>query len=196
MFTLDARSRAALVGAALLAFAAAVTRDPIAARSAPPTLVRAPHVPLPSPPPFVAVLPHRDPFDGEPQPIGTPHGTPAAMPAIPATIGLLPPNAAVAGGTPAPRVTAIVSGAHPYALVETTGRTRVVTIGERVAGASIVAIGIDGVRLSDGKTLTIGTASTSASTAFAAPASPGVISGVPTVPPPPPRPTMPPGGSP
>jgi hypothetical protein len=54
-----------------------------------------------------------------------------------------------------PRVTAVVTGTHPFALLEEGVTTRLATIGDRIDGAAIVAITAAGVRLADGTLLTI-----------------------------------------
>jgi hypothetical protein len=76
------------------------------------------------------------------------------MPTVPAAIGPLPPNAGAGGGpfppAPATRVTAVMTGAHPFALVDEGGTTRIVTTGDEFGGAVIAAIRIDGVHLISG----------------------------------------------
>jgi hypothetical protein len=109
----------------------------------------------------------RDPF-AEPAP---PRAVPAASQAAPTppvsgttetlpsnlpndTIPVLPgsPPDPVAGG---PRVTAVVTGPHPYAMLETAGDHEIKGLGDRVGGVGIVAIDIDGVRLGDGRRLPV-----------------------------------------
>jgi hypothetical protein len=70
------------------------------------------------------------------------------------TIPAVPGSAAdpVASG---PRVTAIVTGPHPYAMLETGGVHEIKGLGDRVGGVAIVAIAIDGVRLGDGRRLAV-----------------------------------------
>jgi hypothetical protein len=159
VITLDVRSRTVCVGVALLSFAAAAARDPIAARPVPAA------APSPSPPlvattqRFVEIVPRRDPFVGDPAatPVRSNPPLPAPPPPIPSAIVPLPPGTAIVPTQSAERVTAIVSGARrPFALVAAADRTRVVTVGDRVDGAPIVAISADGVRLRDGRTLRIG----------------------------------------
>jgi hypothetical protein len=157
MLALDTRSRAACLGVALLAFAAAAWHDPLAAQTPPPP------EPLPvattalaTPRRVAAVAPRRDPFVGAPvssaaQPVTDAPAFPrVAPPPIPGA-----PTAAIGNAAQGERVTAIVTGAHPYALVANGERTRVVTIGDRVAGVPIAAIGVQGVRLADGRSLMI-----------------------------------------
>jgi hypothetical protein len=91
---------------------------------------------------------------------------------VPAVLGPLPPNAGAPRaaspfgapppfGAPSPfaappvRVTAVVTGAHPFALVDEPGTTRLVTVGDRVAGQTIAAITADGIRLANGAVLTV-----------------------------------------
>ncbi len=174
MFALDGRSRALCACAAFAAFAGAFVTAPFAARGAsgfdgsalPRAAVTA------SAAPFAVVLPRRDPFAGESsaapsQATGnadtgtarTPVSTPAVppFPQIPAAIQALPPNAGASGTVPpfpaAARVTAVITGAHPFALVDEAGTTRLVTLGDRVGGNAVTAIGSGGVRLADGSTL-------------------------------------------
>jgi hypothetical protein len=162
MFALRRSSRLALGAAALAAFSAAYVTTPIVARSQ--STSRAEGVPArasASPEArAVVVAPRRDPFAGAPV-AETPGSSPAApresaarMPSVPAAIGPLPPNAGAGGGpfppTPAMRVTAIMTGAHPFALVDDGGTTRIVTTGDEFGGASIAAIRTDGVHLASG----------------------------------------------
>jgi hypothetical protein len=153
MFSLGTRSRGALIAGALLAFAGAYATTPIVARSAAAPLAAFPSL-APSSPlatPFAPVVPQRDPFAREPAPAA------AAVPAIPRAIGALPPNPGAPALVPAPavRVTAIVSGRRPYALVDESGAARIVSVGDALAGERIEAIGSDGIRLAHGTTLTI-----------------------------------------
>jgi hypothetical protein len=162
MLTLDPRSRTALAGAALLAFAGAVAHDPIAARSVSPPAMRMHHDVLAAQPRIAVVVPRRNPFDGETLSSAESTSPPLPLPPVPAVLAPLPPNAGIAAGGSAERLTAIVSGTHPYALLEAANGTRVVTVGERIGGAPILAIGIDGVRLGDGRTLSVGAVTPSA----------------------------------
>jgi len=63
------------------------------------------------------------------------------------------PLAAVLG--PPAFVSATILGPHPSALVVDDRTTRLVTVGDRVAGARIVAITADGITLDDGRRLTL-----------------------------------------
>jgi hypothetical protein len=162
MFALRRSSRVALGTAALAAFSAAYVTTPIVARSQSGTL--ADHVPeraSASPEPrAVVVAPRRDPFAGAPvaEPAGSNPATlrepDARMPSVPAAIGPLPPNAGAGGGpfpiAPAMRVTAVMTGAHAFALVDDGGTTRIVTTGDEFGGAVIAAIRVDGVHLASG----------------------------------------------
>jgi hypothetical protein len=71
---------------------------------------------------------------------------------IPALPGAAPDLASSANG---PRVTAIVTGPHPYAMLDTAGVHDIKGLGDRVGGVAIVAIDLDGVRLGDGKRLMV-----------------------------------------
>ena len=59
---------------------------------------------------------------------------------------------------PAPRtpsrnvetVLALAVGDRPQAIINGTAGTRIVTVGDRIAGRRVIAIGLDGVRLEDG----------------------------------------------
>jgi hypothetical protein len=174
MLALGPRSRAALGAVAFIAFAGAFVATPLAARSSageqpadgPATS------PIPEPPSVAVIVPRRDPFAGGvpavPAAAAAPiaSGALGAVPPIPAALGVLPPNAGASGialpfGSPA-RVTAIVTGPHPFALVDEGGTTRVVGTGERIGAATIAAIGPDGVRLTNGTTLHVGPAGSTA----------------------------------
>jgi hypothetical protein len=50
-----------------------------------------------------------------------------------------------------PRVTAIVTGTHPYAMLDTGGIHEIKGIGDRVGGIAIVSIDMAGVRLQNGE---------------------------------------------
>ncbi len=146
---------AALGTASLAAAVAAVPRDAGRASSAPP-----PHPLETRAPIFARVLawspPKRNPFAGDPataaapSPIvlagtsaGTPVGAPAAVVPTPPALGV----------DASPRVTAIVSGAHPVAIVEIDEHARMVRPGDRIAGRTVVAIDADGLLLDDGSAL-------------------------------------------
>ncbi len=113
------------------------------------------------------VLPRRDPFSAAVARPAQPDRRAAFAPA-PAGLPVLPPNAgappypfaaplhALAASPPtasAPRsvvVKAVVTGPRPVALVVDSGTTRLITVGDRIAGAAIAAIDAGGVRLADG----------------------------------------------
>jgi len=192
---LGRRSRAALSLAAFGAFAAAYVTTPIAARSAAdwrPAIAPLPE-PAHEPPPFAVVLPRRDPFAGAPDAAAAgstrsedarlsyslPRDVPSAAP-WPHALEPLPPNAGAPAASPpfpvpvaaqplSARITALVTGAHPYALVDDGGTTRLVTLGDRIGDAIVAAISAAGVRLADGRTLPLVTA---APVPFAPPAPP------------------------
>ena len=160
---LDRTSRAALACAALLAFAGAFSSAPATVNDAGGTSTltvraRAPAKPVR----IVTILPRRDPFAGGlPAAVRT-AARPAVAPpflSIPPALGPLPPNAGAGGGllptAPAKHVSAIVTGTPPYALVDDGSTTRLVTVGDRLDGASIVAIDTAGVHLTGGTTLPV-----------------------------------------
>jgi hypothetical protein len=115
------------------------------------------------------------PFAAPPMPFAAAPPAVAAM-AIPAALAPLPPNPGALGtplstagvapgslavGSPAPslqvsgsvRVTAVITGTHPYALLDDAQTARLVTIGDRVGNDEVAAITADGVRFADGRTL-------------------------------------------
>jgi hypothetical protein len=169
VLALSPRSRAALGAVALVAFAGAFVATPLAARSSAvePSAAGPTASPRAEPDDVAVVVPRRDPFAG-----GVPalraaaapitSGALGAMPPIPAALGVLPANAG-AGGIASPfaspaRITAIVTGPHPFALVDEGGTTRVVGTGERIGADTIAAIGTDGVRLANGTMLRVASA--------------------------------------
>jgi hypothetical protein len=191
MFALDRYSRTLLAAAAFAAFAGAFVTAPFVARGAAgDDVVRAaPATPASTPATFAVVLPRRDPFAGEPPAV---HPSNAPMPPlseIPAAIRPLPPNAGASYSVlpfAAPlRITAVVTGAHPFALVDEGGTTRVVTIGDRIDDVAIIAITTSGVRLVGGATLPVAPAP---STGLPSPSLPVSLSSSPAQPPLPPSP--------
>lgn len=170
MVALDRSSRTLLAGGAFLAFAGAFIVTPIVAQDAGRAVREEAHLaPRATPFSLAAVVPHRDPFAGEPAPraAASPPSAPAleAIPTrIPAAILPLPPNAGAfplpfaAAEVPAARVAAVVTGPHPIALLAEAGTTRVVGIGDRVGRRTIVAITAAGVRLAGGVTLGVAAA--------------------------------------
>jgi hypothetical protein len=174
MFALDTASRALLAAAAFVAFGAAFVTTPIVARgeagavadAVPAAASLAPRTV------FVDVIPRRDPFAGGDVTARTgipglqAHVSGPAMPPlpqIPAALRALPPNAGAGDGTfpfasttrTAATVTAVITGPHPFALVDEAGTTRMLTIGDRIGGEPIAAIDANGVRLSGGTTLAV-----------------------------------------
>ncbi len=162
MLALRRSSRFLIGAAALAAFSAAYVTTPIVARSQSGSLAaHTPEQPSTGPKPrAVIVAPRRDPFAGasgaqrgDSGP-ATPREPAAGIPSVPAAIGPLPPNAGAASG-PFPlasslRVTAVMTGAHPFALVDEGGTTRIVTTGDEFGGAVIASIRLDGVHLGTG----------------------------------------------
>jgi hypothetical protein len=166
---LDLISRGAIVASTALCVAAAVALAPTVARSA----IAAASLPLPE-------LPHitRDVAD-DALPIGRdPFAEPAASAPAPATLArsassASSPSAVALGIAPLPsnladetipaipgepsaaateglRVTAVVTGAHPYAMIERAGVHEIKGLGDRIGHSAIVGIDLDGVRLDDG----------------------------------------------
>jgi hypothetical protein len=174
MFALDAASRALLAAAAFVTFGAAFVTTPLVARGeagAVPDAVPA-VAPLAPRTAFADVVPRRDPFAGGDTPVraGVAVAQPQAavptippLPQIPATLRALPPNAGAGDGTfpfaaatrIAATVTAVITGPHPFALVDEAGTTRMLTIGERIDGEPIAAIDANGVHLAGGTTLAV-----------------------------------------
>ena len=176
MFVLDRANRALLAAGAFAAFGAAFVTTPIIARGAAAGMMgdSQPHLAARAARTDPAdVVPRRDPFAGgdiaaarrDAMPPQS-HAAMAAMPAlppVPAALRALPPNAG-AGASPFPfasgpstaaTVTAIVTGAQPFALIDDGGATRVLTVGDRIGGDTIAAIGTGGVRLTGGTVLRI-----------------------------------------
>lgn len=176
---LDPFSRGAVVALTTLCFASLIALTPIRARSFVAENERQPAPPGPRAPlDTLAIVPvARDPFD---EPVGHDAMVPAtsvsrsplrrAMGALPSnlrsdTIPGMPGSVSDSGAPSEPasagsaatmsRVTAIVTGAHPYAMIETNGDHEIKGIGDRVGGVAIVAIGLDGLRLQNGQRLTV-----------------------------------------
>ncbi|HEX3463173.1 MAG TPA: hypothetical protein VHS78_03855 [Candidatus Elarobacter sp.] len=82
---------------------------------------------------------------------------PAGLVPLPPNLGasnLSPPFAApVARLQPTARVIAVVTGSHPFALIDEGGTTRLVTLGDRVGDDVVRAISAAGIRLANGATL-------------------------------------------
>lgn len=170
---LDLFSRSAIVGMSLVCVIGAVALAPARARSSdsPRPASAAPFGVSDAPVPAADIPIVRDPFTGEPSSrstVATAALPPASAPALPrGDVGPLPSNLAnpaiptvPADATPAStatatRVTAIVTGAHPYAMVETAGNHEIKGIGDRIAGTPIAAIAIDGITLVGGQRLDV-----------------------------------------
>jgi hypothetical protein len=71
---------------------------------------------------------------------------------IPAMPGTGASAGAPSGGA---RVTAVVTGLHPYAMVEVSGIHAIKGIGDRVGGVPVVAIDLDGIRLANGARIAV-----------------------------------------
>jgi hypothetical protein len=172
---LDPISRGAIVGSTALCLAAAVALAPTVARSAiSPLVYAAPDLPrinddaadttLPiGRDPFAAPAPSAAPAVASPAPLWTPSAT-LGVPTLPSNLAedaipLMPgaTSPAVADGT---RVTAVVTGSPPYAIIERSGRHDIKGIGDRIGQATIVGIDLAGVRLSDGTRLPLDPAAT------------------------------------
>jgi hypothetical protein len=175
---LDPFSRIAIVAVAVLGGAYALAYAPARARNASDvTVAFAPPTAGPTDDETPMTVPvARDPF-AEPAPtsmpaplapaahgelgLGMPHIGPLPgnlpgdlIPSIPGSV----PDATVAlagGATGAARVTAVVTGAHPFAMVETGGVHELKGLGDRIAGSPVVAIDLDGIRLKNGVRLTV-----------------------------------------
>ena len=173
LLALGPRSRAALGAVAFGAFAGAFVATPLTAHSS--AVDRSggapPASPVAEPAAVAVIVPRRDPFAGgapaeRPATAPVASGTLGAVPPIPAALSVLPPNAGASGNAlpfaSAARVTAIVTGPHPFALVDEGGTTRVVGPGERIGAETIAAIGADGVRLANGTTLRVAPAGATA----------------------------------
>jgi hypothetical protein len=147
--------------AALLCYAAAIALAPAGARSqldAHPSVadVAEPRI-EPAP---LAVRPERDAFapratiDDDPQPVLP--TSPPQLPRLPAprVVPALAPTAV------ASRVTAIVTGTHPTAIVDSAEGSRLVSLGDALDGSTVLAIANDTVLLANGKRLTLEPAAT------------------------------------
>jgi hypothetical protein len=167
---LDLTSRGAIIALSALGVAGAIKLGPAPAEI---PFAQRSWRPLPSIARSVAdtvapVVARRDPF-AEPAP--SPAATSAAMQAHVPAVGAiepLPSNLAhdtipaLPGAPPDeppatsdPRVTAIVTGAHPYAMLDSGGVHAIKGLGDRVGGIAILSIDLDGVRLSDGRRLIV-----------------------------------------
>lgn len=157
--------RPLLATGALLCFAAAVVLTPTDVRSQldlrrPDAIAQTePHAPAP----LVPVVPAGDAFAPRAETDDENVRTPIAaailprLPQLPQT-GLRLANGATAVQT---RITAIATGSHPTAIVESGDAVRAVTIGDSLDGSTIAAIGDDTVRLADGRHLSLAPSSPS-----------------------------------
>jgi hypothetical protein len=158
---LDPFSRGAIVGLAVLCVAVTAAVAPIRARSSGAELAPPPALPSAGAQAVALVRVARDPFA---QP-ATPPAQTISTSGVPEAIQPLPGNVSddaipALPGAPQPgaetsRVTAVVTGAHPYAMVEKAGVHEIKGIGDLVDAQPIIAIDIDGVRLKNGQRFTI-----------------------------------------
>jgi hypothetical protein len=163
MYRLDPRSRAALATLAVLCFAAAFALTPNDAQSALPETVITERMANPEPADTVVtsdITPMRDPFlvaNVERPSVPAPMAAfpPTALTPLPSNLSetTLPtlPLGQIAG--PTERVSAIISGPHPYALVTNGNQTRLVSAGDALFASRVTAISIDGVTLANGLTI-------------------------------------------
>jgi hypothetical protein len=105
-----------------------------------------------------AIVPNGDPFApraSDPEPVRETAIAPfPGIAPLPANAGAGRLPLAPILGTPI-SISATILGPHPSALVVDDRATRLVTVGDRVAGARIVAIAADGITLDDGRRLTL-----------------------------------------
>ena len=113
------------------------------------------------------VMPGGDPFaariiEADPTPMAAPHApNPGSLPAFSlAHIGPLPANAGAGMMTLGPsftglRVSAVVIGVHPTAIIVDGTVSRLVTVGDRVGDARVTTIDASGIDLSDGRRLAL-----------------------------------------
>jgi hypothetical protein len=152
-------ARRALVVAALLCFAAAIVLTPSDARSqlALPQHETAEVAPR-AEPPLAVIAPAGDAFapranlDEELHPALLPK-PPMPLPQLPRVLqaGLR----LQAAPLPPTRVTAVATGSLPSAIVDDGGSARVVTVGDRLDGSVVSAISEDGIRLTNGRHLSL-----------------------------------------
>jgi hypothetical protein len=153
--------RPLFAAAALLCYAAAIILAPTGARSQLDSRTRVADVaetriePAPR-----AIAPERDAFaprasveDDPPPVLPTP---PPQLPRLPVP-HVVP---AMAPAAVASHVTAIVTGTHPTAIVDSTEGSRLVSIGDALDGSTVVEITDDAVMLANGKRLTLEPAAT------------------------------------
>jgi hypothetical protein len=168
---LDPFSRGTMVALSALCVAGTIGLATQSARSSiQPRAAQLAFGPIPDAPQPAGEIVRRDPF-AEPAP-AVAHAVPAplsvsgdagavdslpsnlAHDTIPAVPGLEPGMSA-----PQTRVTAIVTGAHPYAMLEAAGAHTIKGLGDRLDGVAITGIDIDGVALANGQRLRVDAAS-------------------------------------
>ena len=148
-------SRSACVASALLCFALAVVFTPVRARSqltpaAPAPLtaaITAPAIVKPVVPirdAFVPRAPIDDDLPAQPQRI--------SLPLLPVPAG---PATAIRQPAQSIRVSALATGEHPIAIVDVSGTTKTLTIGDALAGSTVSSIERDAVVLANGKRLSL-----------------------------------------
>ena len=131
-------------------------RDPFAGAPDPGASTRAAALVPPPPAGTIPSLPSPPTIPGALGPLPSSGGVTLFSPS--AGAGLVVPDIGPMRDVPpggAARVTAIVSGAHAYALVEERGGTRVVAAGDPVDGDRVAAIDAAGVHLARGTTLAV-----------------------------------------
>jgi hypothetical protein len=141
--------------AALLCYAAAIVLAPTGARSQLDSRTRVPEVAEthvePAPPP---IAPERDAFaprasvEDDPRPPAL--APPPQLPRLPA-----PKVPAIAPAAVPSHLTAIVTGTHPTAIVDSAEGSRLVGIGDALDGSTVLEITSDAVGLANGKQLTL-----------------------------------------
>jgi hypothetical protein len=148
------RSRAACVAGALACFASAYVLTPAGARSE--LVSQAPALPAaatPIQPELRPVAPARDAF----APRAQVDDDPPAAPLRPVQSPLVPvarmSAAAPLRRSDAIRVSALATGEHPIAIVEFSGTTHTLTIGDALGGSTIAAIERDAIVLASGRRL-------------------------------------------
>ncbi len=160
-------SRGGMVVLAALSIAGGIGLAPGPAQRSFAQTPRAPHLPVvqSAEVPLDTVAVRRDPFAEPTAPAVLSATAPARTPPgesiepLPSnlahdTIPALPGAAPDPAGN-GPRVSAIVTGPHPYAMLDTGGVHEIKGLGDRVGGIPIVAIDLDGVRLRDGERLPV-----------------------------------------
>jgi hypothetical protein len=127
--------------------------------AAPESVTRKEHLPLPQRSDVPPLLPFRDPFVPD-QEAYTPAGS-STEEMLRGVNVVLPPNAgaqnqgALPGSGVGLTLRAVVIGTDAKALVESSGEVRLVSVGDRLGDAFVIAIQRDGLKLSNGLRLTI-----------------------------------------